>query len=173
MSKIYKKIVLTMIIFFMLIGCLNFNICLGNPIKIDKFNDTIETSKKLDGKEVIIKGEAIGEPLRREKGTWVNISDGSTAVGLFMKDDLAKNIKIYGNYDYKGDIIEAKGIFHKACSEHDGEIDFHINEINIISNGKATVHKIPKNKIFIFTVLSIIFICVLLIFIARKREKRI
>lgn len=173
MFKIYKKIILTMIILTTFMGMLNLKVCFGESITIDNFNDAIENSKELDGKEFIIKGEAIGEPLRRKDGTWINVSDGSVAVGLFMKNELADNIKVYGNYDYKGDIIEAKGIFHKACTAHDGEIDFHINEIKVISKGKVTIHKITKMKIFIFTVLSIIFICILLIFIARKRQKRI
>ena len=71
----------------------------------NNFNDLIENSKKIDKSNISLKGEAIGEVMNRGKYSWVNISDGSTAMGIWIESSLAKNIKNYGKYGYKGDIV--------------------------------------------------------------------
>ena len=48
-------------------------------------SELIENAEEYDGKTILFKGEAIGDPLKRGDHTWVNVSDGNnSAVGVYM-----------------------------------------------------------------------------------------
>nr|HPL89341.1 DNA-binding protein [Caldisericia bacterium] len=69
--------------------------------------DLITKALELDGKTITVRGEAITEALERNNGySWVNIFDGSSAIGIWMKNDLKDQIKNYGTNLVKGDIVE-------------------------------------------------------------------
>jgi len=127
------------------------------------YNDLIEKSKSIDNSKIILKGEAIGEAMNRGKYSWVNISDGSTAMGIWLESGEAKDIKNFGKYGYKGDIVEVTGIFNRACSEHGGDMDIHAISIKIIDSGGKVTIPISNNKkiislIFAVITLSLIFL---------------
>jgi hypothetical protein len=82
--------------------------------------ELIENSKKYDGKTVTYIGEVIGDIMRRGNFSWVNISDGENAIGVWMSADMAKTIKFTGNYKSKGDKLKVTGIFNRACIQHEG-----------------------------------------------------
>ena len=102
----YKKItkillVVTICIFF------------GLPTKVNasiySLNDLIENGKTFDKKEVTVKGEAIGEALERKDYTWINISDTTNAMGIYMTKEDADKVKTYGGYSKIGDTIQVSG----------------------------------------------------------------
>ena len=43
---------------------------------------------KYDGESVVFAGEIIGDVMKREDGTWINVSDGSNALGIFVSPSL-------------------------------------------------------------------------------------
>lgn len=135
---------------------------------IDNFNDLVERGRTLDNKEFIVKGEAIGEALKRKENTWINISDGNASIGLFMSNELANKIKTFGNYDYTGDMVEVKAVFNVACTEHGGEMDFHVKELKVIEHGHKVNHSISKNKIILFSALCSISLILIGIFFYKK-----
>jgi len=120
----------------------------------NNFNDLIENSKKIDNSNISLKGEAIGECMNRGKYSWVNISDGSTAMGIWIDSTLAKNIKNYGQYGYKGDIVQINGTFNRACSEHGGDMDIHASSVKIIETGGSITMPINNSKKVIALILT-------------------
>ena len=122
----------------------------------NNFNDLIENSKKIDNSIISLKGEAIGEGMNRGEYSWVNISDGSTAMGIWIESTQAKDIKDYGKYGYKGDIIQINGTFNRACSQHGGDMDIHASSVKIIETGGSITMPISKSKKVIALILTFI-----------------
>jgi len=56
-----------------------------------------------DFKVINIQGEAIGELLERGKYSFVNLNDGTAAIGIYLKTTDGEIIKSYGNYHKIGD----------------------------------------------------------------------
>ncbi len=108
--------------------------------------ELINNAKQYDGKAVMYKGEVIGDIMTRKGFVWINVNDGVNAIGLWSKKDLAKDILYTGGYKSRGDIIEIKGIFHRACLEHGGDLDIHIEELSKIDNGMVITEKINFAK---------------------------
>jgi len=133
------------------------------------FNDLIENSKSIDNIKITLKGEAIGEAMNRGKYSWVNISDGSTAMGIWIESEQAKSIKNFGKYSYKGDIVEINGTFNRACAEHGGDMDVHAISVKIIDAGGIVTIPISNNKKNIALMLTVITLT--LIFLYKKSTK--
>lgn len=152
-----KKIKI-LILLFILLSSFSADVYAMDTIGI---NELIEKAKELDGKEVTIQGEAIGERMDRGEYSWVNINDGTNAIGIWIKKDQVKNITYYGNYKYKGDTLKITGIFNRACDEHGGEADVHANSIEIVKDGYPVKKRISLTK----TIIAIVLIIVVLLYI--------
>jgi len=149
MVKTFKTIILICILVF------SFSItCMAQ--EYSNYSQLIENGKKLDNTKITLKGEAIGEGMNRGNYSWVNISDGSTAMGIWIKDEQVQSIKNFGKYGYKGDIVKINGIFNRACKEHGGDMDVHAISVEIIEAGGTVTIPISNNKKVIATVLTLI-----------------
>lgn len=111
------------------------------------FNDLIENGKAFDKKSITVKGEAIGESMKRGSYTWINITDGTVPIGIWMKNEDAEKVKIFGNYHYKGDVIEVKGTFNRACSQHGGDMDIHADSVTVVSKGHIIAHTLDYSRL--------------------------
>jgi hypothetical protein len=123
------------------------------------FNELVENGKAFDKKQVKISGEAIGEALQRGSYTWINISDGTLPMGIWMRSEDADKVKVFGDYHNKGDVIEITGTFNRACSEHGGDMDIHANSVAILLEGKKIAHPLEHRRFNIsigLTVLTLI-----------------
>jgi hypothetical protein len=157
MHKIFRALILV----FLLILTFSQNV---NAEDSTHINDLIEKAKDQDGKEVIVQGEAIGERLDRGDYSWVNINDGTNAIGVWIRKNEAGKILHYGNYKNKGDIVIIKGIFNRACKEHGGETDLHNTSIKIAEEGHPVKEKILTQKIaasFILAAFAFVFLAYL------------
>lgn len=121
-------------------------------------NDLIERYKQYNNKTVVVTGEVIGEQMKRGEYSWININDGTNAMGIWIKNDLAEKIKIFGSYKNKGDIIQVKGVFHINCVEHGGDIDIHADSLSIVEIGYNIFHPIQSTKKTVASILTIISI---------------
>lgn len=124
--------------------------------KIVKINDLIEKSTEYSGKVVTVEGEAIGEKMKRGDYSWVNINDGSNAIGLWIKSNDGDNIKRFGNYKGQGDTVKVTGIFNINCKEHGGDIDIHVSKITITQEGKYINHNLNGIKVKLSIILVIL-----------------
>ena len=149
MVKTFKTIILVCILVF------SFSITCKAQ-EYSNFTELIENSKKIDNSKITLKGEAIGECMNRGKYSWVNISDGSTAMGIWIKYEDAQSIKNFGKYGYKGDIVKINGIFNRACKDHGGDMDIHASSVEIIDAGGSVTIPISNNKKIIATILTVI-----------------
>lgn len=127
----------------------------------------IENGKSYDQKQVVYEGEVIGDIMRRGDFAWINVNDGSNAMGVFINYSDIDKITNTGTYKSTGDIIRVKGIFHRACPEHGGDMDIHASSLEVIKPGTPITHIIPIYK----AVLGIIFpLLSLLLYILYRRS---
>lgn len=118
-------------------------------------NDLIENAISLDGEKVTITAEAIGERMERAEGTWVNVNDGTNAIGVWMDKLTAAKIGFFGDYSHKGDTLSITGIFSRACLEHGGEPDIHAETLEITRSGEIITHRASPAKAIWASILSI------------------
>jgi aspartyl-tRNA synthetase len=130
-------------------------------------NDLIENAKRVDGKEVVVCGEVIGERMDRGENAWINLSDKTNAIGIWLNNRDADKILNYGNYKKQGDIVSVKGVFHNACKEHGGEADLHCISIEIMKEGKTVNRQLSAAKI----IGAAIAVSAALLMIAVSRKK--
>lgn len=148
MYKMFKVILVPILAIFM-----TFIVSANEKVSL---NDLIEKYKQYNNKSVVVTGEVIGEQMKRGEYSWININDGTNAMGIWVKNDLAENIKIFGSYKNKGDIIQVKGVFHINCIEHGGDIDIHVDNLSIVESGYNISHPIKSTKKIVASVLTII-----------------
>lgn len=121
-----------------------------------KLNDLIEQGKAYDGKTVIVSGEALLEPLERKDGTWININDGTNAMGLWMHKDDAKFVKLFGDYHQKGDTLKVEAVFNRACPEHGGDMELHVLKVINIESGNEVKHAVNLTDLAALIGLSVL-----------------
>lgn len=98
--------------------------------------DIIEDAHVYDGASVEMQGEAIGESLRADADhKWVNVLGGGMALGVYMPNDMAKEIERYGDYRTFGDTVAVRGLVNVSCPQHGGEFDMHAEELVIVESG--------------------------------------
>ncbi|MEI7667638.1 MAG: hypothetical protein WCI62_01410 [Erysipelotrichaceae bacterium] len=112
-------------------------------------NELIERSLTQPTQSIDIKAEAIGEVLERGEYAWVNVNDGSNAIGVYVPIYLTENIEYFGDYDHKGDTLRIVGTFNRACVEHGGEMDIHATQMFVVVDGYDTPHPLELWKIIL------------------------
>lgn len=166
------KYIQALILVFALIVSLSINVKAEENTEITDINTLIENAKELDGQEVTVQGEAIGERMDRGDYSWVNINDGTNAIGIWLIKSDADKILNYGNYKYKGDTVKITGIFNRACTEHGGEADLHNDSIEIVKQGYQVTEQISSVKIITAIVLVLIALFNLLFYLKFARMKK-
>ncbi len=139
---------------------------------IFKINDLIENISGFNEKQVIVEGEAIGEILQRDEYAWVNINDGSNAIGIWLTSGDAEKITAFGDYKHIGDTIRITGTFSRDCKEHGGDVDIHSNNIEIISKGYTVKEEIGHEKVVAAAVLFSTAIIITGIYAIVKKPKQ-
>jgi hypothetical protein len=137
-----------------------------NQPPTDTINDLIEHSLTRDQQTVIIEGEVIGEVLERGDNAWINVNDGTNAIGVYLKLDQTTQLKVFGDYFNTGDQNRVIGIFERSCVEHGGEMDIHASSIQVIKAGSSIDHPISSWKF----VISIILMSIALFALYLKRH---
>jgi hypothetical protein len=148
MFKIFKTVLITIIIMTLFT-----TLCSAQDEPT--FNDLVEKAREYDGKTLTVRGEAIGETMKRGNFDWINISDGTVPMGIWMKKEDAEKIHVFGDYKHTGDMVEVTGVFNRSCSEHGGDMDIHAVTVNIVENGYGNEKSLNKSRINISIVLTI------------------
>ena len=148
LDKIIKTFMLTVSLLF----CLNGSVLAADVIEL---NQLVENAEAMDGQTITVTGEAIGEALERGDHAWVNINDGTNAMGIWMPLDDAQRIKVFGDYKHHGDQLQITGVFNQACAEHGGDVDIHSDSITVVAVGYATAESVPAPKI----VTGLVLVC--------------
>lgn len=145
-------------VFFMFFVVIK-NLVYASPISS---TELIEKAKEYDGKMVYYEGEVIGSVMKRGNIAWLNISDGNFAIGVFVQISQLPKITYHGCYKAIGDRIMVKGIFHRACPNHGGELDIHATSLEIIKPGNLVKHPINLVRVRIALLLSLIALLIII-----------
>jgi hypothetical protein len=116
-------------------------------------DELINNAKDYDKKVVVYSGEVVGDIMNRDENAWINIFDGTNAIGIWIPAEDAKKIKYAGKYSITGDTVKVTGMFDRACSEHGGDLDIHANKLEIIKQGHADIKKVNYNFIIMSLIL--------------------
>ena len=130
----------------------------------------IANSNQLDGKTITFCGEVVGDFLQRGDHCWVNVYDGSQAIGIYCKTKMAQHITFFGDYKHTGDMVEVRGVFHKACKEHRGELDIHAEYLRIIKTGVNREHPLSKSRLYLALSLLVCTALIVRLHINRKKN---
>ena len=126
-----------------------------------------------DEKEVLFYGQAIGQPMKRNLHSWVNVMDeDGNSIGCWMPNRFVEEITFFGRYGYDGDMLLVKGIYHVADEKHGGETLIEANDLIVLNAGKKVQ---PEEINFHFVYIIFIFaigIVILLIIQKRKNGKK-
>jgi hypothetical protein len=133
--------------------------------------ELVERAKELDGREVRVVAEAIGMSMRRLDGTWINVSDGSGAIGLWFPGSGAMGVEVFGSWSFRGDILRAVGVFHRACGEHGGDMDIHVIGLEIVERGKAVAHPLDLRRALAASCALVFGSCALIAYFLAARRK--
>ncbi|MCM8830237.1 MAG: hypothetical protein NC824_04485 [Candidatus Omnitrophica bacterium] len=133
-----------------------------NTAYITPIRALFETPSLYDGKEVIIKGEVIGDIIRDGTDYWINIKDENGFIGVIINSSQKEKIRYTGRYKMKGDIVKVSGVYHLHCPLHLGERDIHAEKFEIIENGYEVQEVMRTDKLIGSVVLGMITIFILL-----------
>jgi len=121
----------------------------GEEPRVVSCKELIDRGRDYEGKEILFEGEAIGDPMRRGDHAWVNLLDSSGAMGAWMPArDLASFVH-YGSYREKGDLVRLRGVFHRACPDHGGDMDIHVESIEALARGRAQAHPVDRAELLL------------------------
>lgn len=160
-----EKIISCVLLILIFVGVTIQPISAGQVVEI---NTLVEKAKEMDGQSVTVEGEAIGEPMIRGDFAWVNINDGTNAMGLWMKKENAQVINFYGDYSHKGDRLLVEGVFYRACPEHGGEADLHVKSLSVVKNGNEVEESVPFFKIMLAFGTCLAAVITLRVFLKRR-----
>ena len=95
-----------------------------------------------DKQTVQVTGEVVGDRIDAGDGhhCWITLAsavDAST-VSVYMTNESAAKIDMYGAYGRKGTTLQVRGTFQLACPSHDGVSDLHAQVVSVTEKGKAT-----------------------------------
>ena len=110
-------------------------------------SDLITQSRSYDGRVIVTEGEAIGDLMLRGEYGWVNLSDGSSAIGIYALSEQLGQVKHLGRYEVAGDRVRITGIFYDACPVHSGETDIHASSVEIIRDGSIVDETLDRSRL--------------------------
>lgn len=138
--------------------------CYGETVSS---SELIEQADQFNGRIVEYKGEVVTAVIRRGAHSWINVNDGLNAIGVWCDASSVNDVEFTGSYRFKGDIVEVKGIFHRACPIHGGELDIHAGSVRVIERGHIVRHSVSMRLITSSAVLFLILFATVAVF--RKR----
>lgn len=118
--------------------------------------DLLNNTKQYNGQTVVYQGEVIGDIMVRGDYVWLHSNDGITAIGVWTPKTLIGNIEYIGDYQQKGDMVEVRGEFHRACPEHGGDLDIHAVEIKKVASGGKLLAPISTKKLYLGIFLTLV-----------------
>ena len=156
---------LSFIVYRFLIAAVLFSIFAGNCYAaVWSSNELIEKAKELNGRKLSYRGELITAIMDRGDHSWVNLKDGSNAIGVWCKTSSLAGVKFIGDYKNRGDLLEVSGTFNRACSIHNGDLDIHADTVRIIRCGYPIDRDIDMKMVHSTAILFMIAIFTVMIF---------
>lgn len=125
----------------------------------------IENAAAWDGRIISFAGEAVGEAMVRGDHAWLQINDDAyqernlgpgrglagynSGQAIWIRLELARRVRLFGDYRNQGDAVEVFGEFHAACSEHGGDMDIHATGIEVVRAGQAVTRQLNVGRLWL------------------------
>lgn len=149
--------------------------------------ELIEHEDDYNGKQVVYRGEAIGDILRRDNSAWITVNDDEYAdkpkrkydelqgtnsgIGVYGPVDDLNEIRFLGSYDTQGDLVEVRGTFYKASAEHGGDTCIVADEVEVLRAGRHINDSRMRTEFIAACVMLIVCLALgALVFLRRKRR---
>ena len=132
-------------------------------------SDLIIQSRSYDGRVIVTEGEAIGDLMLRGEYGWVNLSDGSNAIGIYALSKQFEQVKHLGRYEVVGDRVRITGTFYDACPVHSGETDIHASSVEITRAGSVVDETLDRSRLKLSLELALL---AMLAFLLRQFVRR-
>lgn len=126
---------------------------IGVQSQLVSIQELLNQSKTLDQQTVIIEAEVILEVLERGDMAWLNVNDGTNAIGVYLPIEMTKQLDSFGDHQNQGDLVRIEAVFYRNCPEHGGEMDLHAKSLSVIEEGFAIDRPISTWK-FSFAIVS-------------------
>ncbi len=133
----------TFLIIFLCFFCLSASFAYAQAVS---GRELVDKATEFNGKIILFEGEVIGDIMIRGDHAWINVSDGDTALGIWIEKKLTRRLTHTGGYNSKGDWIRIYGIFSRACGEHSGELDIHAKSIKVLNRGRIIQERLNLGK---------------------------
>lgn len=124
-------------------------------------NDLVEDAQFYDGAQIEFLGEVIGDIMARGDHVWININDGTRAIGVWAERSTAKLVTTPGDHNHIGDKVMVYGTFNRACPQHGGDLDIHASRIVLIEKGKEVQHPVDIKRVLVCVVLLLMVLAVI------------
>jgi len=136
-------------------------------------NQLIKDSHTYDLMPIVIEAEVILEVLERNDFAWINVNDGSNAIGVYLPIKMTQELTFFGDHSHIGDIVRIEGIFYRNCIEHGGEMDIHATRLTIVQKGFKVEREVSVWKFAIAFISVSLSVIVLLIYRNKRKDHKI
>lgn len=116
-------------------------------LTVPVLTDLVERAAALDGTRVTIRGEVIGDVLRRKGYAWINVSDGTTAIGVRVPLEILAPIQHVGRWGMKGDTVTVVGTFHRMDPASGGDLDIVADRLEVSELGGPLSHPVARARL--------------------------
>ena len=139
-------------------------------------SDLAEADSYYNGQTVQVTGEAVGDSIIAsfdDKHRWITLQadDSSYAqVTVYMSSDAAAAIDTFGAYGKTGSMVQVRGVFNLACSDHEGLSDIHAERVSVVKSGSVEKDEFDASS-FIPGLVLCGLACILVLVYYRMRER--
>jgi hypothetical protein len=133
--------------------------------------ELIARARELDGREVEFVGEAIGESMRRGDHVWLNLLDAGGAIGIWASRVDLPAIRCFGSAAARGDTLRVRGIFHRSCPEHGGDLDIHAVALEVVARGELKAVALHPGRMALAAGLLLAAAAVFFLWRAKQRAR--
>lgn len=140
--------------------------------------DLAHADSYYNGQTVQVVGEAVGDKIASENNSafvWVTLQgspeETDSSVFVYMTKSSAEVIDTLGDYQHTGTMLQVRGTFNLACSEHQGLSDLHASSVAVVSRGESTAQEFNAKKLVPGVVSVLIGLGILLAY-RQSRERQ-
>jgi hypothetical protein len=181
-----KKVLLVLLMLAALMALIS--TCAWSQGRVEEVSseDLIERMDEYDGREVIFRGEAVGDVMVRGDYAWITVNDdhysrealheagklrgGNSGIGIWLPAAEAEQVTVVGRYGTVGDYVEVRGVFNADCVEHGGDVDIHATFLEVLEPGRQ-LDISPGWELYVAAALSIIFVLATMTPFLRRRTR--
>ena len=131
-----------------------------------------------DGQVVQVVGEVVGDRIAANTPDhyWITIEaeekNDSSSISAYVSETQIEVIDRYGRYGVVGTRVQARGVYHQACDEHDGLADIHVTSLEVSRAGYDTPDAFVMREFLPGFVLIAVGLALVVLFrIVRERSR--